>query len=653
MLTLARLRMRNWMVYRGEHELALAPTTYAIVARHVEDRDRSNWLGKSSIPAAVDWALWGRLPHATRTKRSWISRGEKSGEIEIALSDGSRVVRQLGLRGSEKLWHFPADGRDASHQTDAQTAIVRAIGMSADDFVATCYFQQGQMARLINCRPQERLNLVSGWIRLEPLRACQDDASAALSGVASRREDRTRERESALADIRATLERFSWGSPEEGRTDLERFEAQLRESKKALDALRKESALRIERDQLEPHARRYLEIVEVGNRTAATLAQTPDMPESVLVDLRKCERDAVASKGVADADLEAKIRLTSGRFDGTCPLVGAQCPVRDFVTGARERNERARDDAEVAAEAASLSALNATKATALVVDAANRRLWVIADLERLRAEARRLKPVHDRWRELIADERSRGDAIEESRLNQQIEIDTRMAATARAALQTIETKQKTIEACDVTIANADAAAKIAAAGVAVFDRAQRVIAEGVMGDIEARANETLGSCGIELGIRIVWSREGEGFASACGACGQAFPASTKVRQCGRCGAERGPNMTNKLEIDLTDRSGCADDLGGGVLQLAASSWLRGDRGSEWGLAMLDEPFGQMDAANRRAFAGHLPAILRQSGFGQAFVIAHHSSVLDALPGRIEIESDGNGANRTSTVRVAT
>jgi len=69
--------------------------------------------------------------------------------------------------------------------------------------------------------------------------------------------------------------------------------------------------------------------------------------------------------------------------------------------------------------------------------------------------------------------------------------------------------------------------------------------------------------------------------------------------------------------------------------------------------MLDEPFGQMDAANRRAFAGHLPAILRQSGFGQAFVIAHHSSVLDALPGRIEIESDGNGANRTSTVRVAT
>jgi DNA repair exonuclease SbcCD ATPase subunit len=118
--------------------------------------------------------------------------------------------------------------------------------------------------------------------------------------------------------------------------------------------------------------------------------------------------------------------------------------------------------------------------------------------------------------------------------------------------------------------------------------------------------------------------------------------------CTRCQAARGPNLINKLDFVLSDRSGAAEDLAGAALQLSASAWLRAEKGSLWETAIIDEAFGQLDGANRRALGRHLAALLAgRYGFSQALVVAHSSDVLEALPGRIEIE----GGPRGSSVRV--
>jgi DNA repair exonuclease SbcCD ATPase subunit len=108
-------------------------------------------------------------------------------------------------------------------------------------------------------------------------------------------------------------------------------------------------------------------------------------------------------------------------------------------------------------------------------------------------------------------------------------------------------------------------------------------------------------------------------------------------------------MIDKLELVLSDQSGAADDLVGVALQLSASAWLRAERGSAWSTVLIDEPFGQLDAAHRRALSAHLSAMLAgRYGFEQAMVIAHHASVLDALPGRIEVIGEG-GRSRVRVV----
>jgi DNA repair exonuclease SbcCD ATPase subunit len=640
-----KLRLKNWKCFEGETELALGPTTYAIVARHERDRDRSNWLGKSSLLEAVDYALWGRLAKSVRTKKGWITEGQKGGEVELTLSDGTRVVRQMGVHASEKLWCFPVvGGADAvSHQDEAQAAIARIVGISKDDFVTTCYFQQRQMARLILCEPGPRMDLVAGWIRLAPLQACEESALDALSEVTRRRTELEVERDLCWRLRHETLSGFPEGTDVE--SVLEHAEREARELHGKWVLARGKSDESKERRSLEPHARRYLAIVDEGKRLKENLA--PGASEEEIAAAREALRVAGERKGVADRELASRARLTTGRFDGVCPLVGEPCPSRKFVEGGRERNDALRAESEAAAAEVGRGYDEAARQLSKLQEGARRSGLEARRLADLREEARRLKPSWDRWRALPDD----GDeaVIAEATAAEAHRAAVAMADRVREVLKSSRKNFERARELEGQIAALDAASKTASAAVAIFGKngAQRRIAEGVLGEIEARAAGTFRRCGIELSVRTVWSREGDAPATTCGACGQAFPASARVKECSRCGAPRGKNLVNKLDFEVSDRSGGAEDLAGGVLQLAASGWLREDRGSDWGVAMLDEPFGQMDASNRRAFAGHLPGILGDAGFRQSFVIAHHAGVLDALPGRIEISSDG----RRSTARV--
>jgi len=181
--------------------------------------------------------------------------------------------------------------------------------------------------------------------------------------------------------------------------------------------------------------------------------------------------------------------------------------------------------------------------------------------------------------------------------------------------------------------------------LAIFGRngAQRVVAEGALAEIEEGSNAVSKSCGIDLQAEVRWGREGKGLAATCETCGTPFGRSERVKRCDRCGADRGPNVQHRLDLELSAESGAAKDLGGAGFQLSAARWLLEDRCAGWSTAMIDEPFGSLDASNRRAFANHLATMLPSYGFRQSFVVAHHGSIMDALPGRIEITRTPKGS----------
>jgi DNA repair exonuclease SbcCD ATPase subunit len=667
-ITISKLRMRNWVCFRGEHELVLRPTQYAIVARSTIDPERSNWNGKTTCVNSIDWCLWGRLPENVRRKGDLVTRGEKSCEVELELSDGSRVIRSIP-NGPEKLWFFPhvVAGPDTLERADvligdeAQAAIERLVGLSKEDFLLA-YMRQREMARLVTMDPGPRMELVSGWIRLAPLEGCEAEASDVLAELSRRVEGKRRERGDLEAVVAHELKVVGY-APElqaiaDPIEDLESMgvEASLRvqELTEELARLRAEKDAQRERANLVGQAAQFDEVVSEGSELASKLAWAPgDGLKDEENRTRAVHAEVAGRLMLLENRAQVRESVAAGRFDGVCPIAGKACPSADFVAAETLSNDRQRraDQEEVRRVRVEYEATRAEHDAARA--ALRERERDEQRLAGLRDEARRLKPAKVRYEALREPVFPAGDEHDMSAIsNAEMDLGTARARHAALAhcLRTVEAKRAEIAAVDGELARLEQACRTASAACAIFGKggAQRRIAEGVLGDIERRANEdVLASSGIDLSVRVLWSRETAGLAAACGACGAAYPASRRVRECPRCGAERGPQLTNKLELEPSDRSGAADDLAGFAFQVGASAWLREDRLAGWGVAMLDEPVAQLDGANRKAFGRHLPGVLSRAGFGQALVIAHHASVLDALPARIEVVSDG----KHSTVRV--
>ena len=640
MITITQLRLENWKCYRGETVLNLEPQAYAVLAREDANPGWSCWLGKSSLVEAIDFALYGRLAEEFKhRKKGWISRGEKRGEVSLVLSDGSIVRRSQQASGSERLFYFPPGSpTEGAVQAEAQKAIDNLVGLSEEDFTATRYFRQGEMSRLIVLKPEQRLDLVAGWLRLEALQGCEDDAAGALLELVRRRDAAASTRAAAGAMIAQLLERAGAKDARELDALIVGVEVMLQDAEEVLRTASAKGARNAERAELEQHAQRYARIVREGTELRAALdaGRTADSLRAEIDERTDALRLLGERKGVAEREAGAKRMLVRGSFDGTCPLVGERCPSVPFVTGGRDRNGVNAQAADGAAAAAREEYEGAARALAGIREEFRIRGVEEASLERLREEGRRLKPLAARYEALPPPEGGEDiPALESARATAMLRL-----ATLGAAAEAVATQRDAAAAAMAEEAKLEVAVRTAAAAVAVFGKAgaQRRMAEGALSEIEERACEMMAGAGIALRVKVQWSREGSGVASTCAACGSAFPRSERVKVCERCGGARGANLVHKLEIEPSAQSGGARDLCGIFVQLAAAAWLVEDRGARWATALLDEPLAALDAHHRRALAAHLPGILRDSGVAQCLVIAHHDGFLDALPGRILVES---------------
>lgn len=628
-MRIAQLRLSNWLCFKGEHEIELGPKVYAVVARLNSDADRSNYLGKSSLLEAVDFALYGR--HRKRTEDEWITDGEKVGEVELVLDDGTRIVRSRA-RGKRTSLFF----NTAAMQEEAQHKINAMLGLTSEDFLATCYFQQRQMARLVLAKPDERMGIISGWLRLGPLEQCEDkvrtevklrvDRLAQLSGFRQALEERMKSAELSVGDM----------------VVLEDHTSQRRSQ---VGELQDDIAVNLATIAAKAKVEDFERLCAEGIRLKEELAIKGDAEKlTAEADVTvKTHAESSAMRADLHRQLQERRSLARGKFDGHCPVMQAECPAKEQVQKACRANQGLLEDAEkayaVALEHEQFAAQVANKARAKAQEV--ERLAI--KLDQMRSHAARMLPEVEQAREMGEPQdqhvlRQRLDAAQERLQAAVLEHD--VARRAQADLDDVKGKLEAIGA-EVTRYQAELAVYREALVIFGKQGAQRRVAEGALADIEEGANDMLRGCGTDLSVEVRWSREGTGWAKACDACGHPFPSSVKVKECTRCGAARGPLLVNKLDLALSNRSGAAEDLVGAALQLSASAWLRRERGSSWSLAMLDEPFGQCDRTLRRAFGAHITSMLsRNYGFSQALVVAHSPDVLDALPGRIEIVSDG-------------
>lgn len=628
---IAAVGLFNWECFRGEHLLELEAKPYGIFARHESDAERSNWMGKSSLARAIRFALTGEHEH--RLEEGWVTRGEKTGYVKVFLSGGALVKRE---RKKSTVLSVSASGKGALGD-EAQKLLGQLMGLTREDFDSSCFFAQGEMALHVTMKPEQRMTVVAGWVGLSKLEAAEEHNRTALR-EALVREGEARDKVTRIEDsIRAC--------GEVSEAEIVRLEKHLKvqqESRKlALEQIE------LAKDQAIVDAA-IDEMKSIDAELATIPAPNADL-QGLLVKTRDYAHQQREQWQMSAREANQKRVLAEGKFDGMCPVAGIVCPAKETINAQRSENARLHQTAvlhETNTRSLHEQAENLLRSAEAKVQGQSREQGRAAMLERQRAKlvavaegyapkAPRVDPVDAR--------RRFDDACE-----QVIQTSSSIEVLA-SRLGTREELSRSLQAARARLAVAEATATPLREASAILGPmgAQRRAAEGSLADIELGANERLSRWGVDLSVGVRWDREGRsGMAKACATCGEPFPKSERVKACGRCGEERGPHIIQKLEYELSDRSGAADDIAGIAIRLAASEWLRRERGAEWAVALIDEPLGQLDASHRKAIGQKLPEMLREE-FEQSFVIAHHAATLDSLPGRIEIVGGDNG----STVRV--
>lgn len=651
------LELSNWYRFRSAR-LALGPRAYAVEAEAAGDPARSNWLGKSALIEAVAFALYGWHRAQEEPERAagyedrWI-RGRpgvdadvaKEGGIAVTLSTGLRVERtrrrglstQLRVSAVSQALDIPVAAGD-----EAQRLIDAAVGFGEGDFLSLPFARQKQVAQLVTSKPSARMQLVADWLALEKLeRASKGVASKVrLAGAdAAAARVRAGQMRARLAELEAE-EHFGLRAGDQPLADLEA--AGQVAVKRARDALARAQEAR--------EARAAWEVAEQGRRRVADLALRLSAAEAALARLPKLgqspdalgarERLARANERLRDAQ-----RLARGEFDGQCPVrAGFACPATEKLNaGVAEARlaEAAALGEQRDAEAASREVVGKS-----VEWAAREREFRRAEdqVELLRSELSAARPdaVHP---EPPAISQVRVEELREAEraLTSQLAGLTRAASEIRSLRQRVEAEDAKAEAASQHAAELRCAALVLGRG-----GAQRRVAEKACAKIERLANQRLAAGGINLSVALRWRDEGAELAASCEACGEPFGRSQAVKVCKGCGEARPRSAHDRLTVQLSDRSGAAEDLAGLWLQRAAFEWLRARRSSPWRSMLLDEPFGALDAAHRRVVVAEVARMARESG-EQLLVVSHQPGVLESLPGRIVVRGGARGESTAEVI----
>jgi DNA repair exonuclease SbcCD ATPase subunit len=616
------LTVRNWMAFKGETTLDLGPKAYAVSAQLDDDPTRSNFLGKSALVESVLFALTGWLNPSRRFDNAdgWITRGEPLGMVRLTLDDGRVVERSRKVGKSTQLSFANAK------QDQAQLLIDQALGLTESDLLATSFCVQRECAFLVRAAGADLDEVFGSWLQLGKLERAQDRLAKAAAAAGDQVEALARE------DERLSLQ-------EQGTTKAEPVDEGALQGL-LTDVAALETRVRVARAQHGAKAKltEYEQLVAEGVRLRGEYdAMGHDQRLAHQEAAQEAERRAHSERDKLRAEHQRAAALAAGEFDGQCPVGKMPCPVSADLVASRARNKKlasaaltALGEAERAATAASTNALSARAK--------------VQEVERL---AERLQSMRERAEKLYeqvdpeAPEPEDLDALEaelRAARDKSNELKTAAAVRVAAISQVVHLQQLRAQLTPKLAAAKQRAALLGAAAL-VLRHTRRNVTREALAEIQDAANDDLADLGVPLTVLLRWEREGRGLATECDSCGRPYPESARVKACD-CGVARGPKMVSRLDCQLSDRSGGAEDLAGVIVQLAAGRWLREERASAWAVCALDEVTAALDASMRRALTQHLPRMLEQAGYRQAFVVSHSPQVAEALPGKIVVTSSG-------------
>lgn len=642
-MRIATLTVHDWMAFAGEQRLKLPDGPIAVTARYVSDPRRSNWAGKTAFLEAIGWCVHGT--HRKRLDDDVINYDANGCAVDLTFTpvgDRTLRVRRSRVRGqATRVEVYVGDEHYTGEK--AQAVIDDMLRLTSADLEATTWFKQGDAEAIVGLTSGKRRATVERWLDLERWSKAGKLARERVTNTANK----VAVESQIVSECQAAL--LTAEQVAGLRVDVEVLRNDIAELERSTDVGSSYAVLdRLTKyNRAEERARTTAERARAA-RTVLAEIQKPD------VDLEALTASAVEARAkIAGIDREGRELgqiVRAGSFAGDCPLVRAPCPSAEFVTSKRE--------AMVERMAELSDSLSAERAVESDASAKIRSVQALKDAHRDAVSKYNTALANAREAKAELDALTKPDDDEVGEANEAIDG----SETARAAIgekqQRIGSINRQIFSNDeriVQLKNAKAreakaveehsTAVLVSRAFASTGISARIAAEQLLG-LEERANAGLADS--DLSFSFAWERELRDLAPSCEECGFAFKGQ-RDKACPKCAAPRLTKRADELEIlvddgtpleDVSAKSGGARTLVAAAIRLAGGLMLRELRGSPAAWAVVDEPFGFLDATNREALARTFTSMLGSFGLEQAFIVSHDAALLDAIPTKLVIVRDG-------------
>jgi len=168
---LETLTIKDFMCFKGRTELDLSDRLgiIPVVGSYEGEPERSNQAGKTTVMAAIRYALYGwdrslaDIEH--ETELIYEENGQTADHMEVSLVlliDGERLsIRRGRTASNQPIFEIEGVG---GHKDELQQEISRRLGLNCKDFMATAYFQQGDIHTFMHGRSSERQKVLKRWL---------------------------------------------------------------------------------------------------------------------------------------------------------------------------------------------------------------------------------------------------------------------------------------------------------------------------------------------------------------------------------------------------------------------------------------------------------------------------------------------------------
>lgn len=331
MIILRRLWLDGWLSY-NKAEFSLDKRGITRIAGDVGS-------GKSAIPEAIFYLLFGKTLRGKDSVNDLANKVLDNGyEISIEFSVGDNDYKVKEIRGRPKSGvYFYTNGAKTPGKTDPDTRkrIVKALGMSADDFRSIAFLGQRQTQLLVEGKPAERGKAIVDIFSLnrydEIIKRCETDIKEAIEDKKTLEENLER-----FTGELEHLENSLANGPEEcdevSQKDLENVDKKITEVSNKISKIRKlASAVReviAKAKAIKEQKRRLTQLTAEIDTLKEALAKKNRPTESIeeLDDLIEALQEDYAE--IQNTVRRARRSIEKAKeMDNTCPVTKEDCPV--------------------------------------------------------------------------------------------------------------------------------------------------------------------------------------------------------------------------------------------------------------------------------------------------------------------------------------